>query len=142
MDGVGYLRDLFSELGGTRRCLYFGDLDPQGLLIPQEASKRARAVGLPEVEPDLWSYHHLLALASHLAQPWQGDPPSISLCQWLGASAQATHQLFLSRRRLAQEAVGWEFLKNQTPTPLRALDLTRVEVCTGSPDQSSSSSES
>jgi len=28
----------------------FGDLDPQGLLIPREASSRARSLGLPDVD--------------------------------------------------------------------------------------------
>ena len=40
VNGIRYLKDLFAELGGLRRVLYFGDLDPQGLLIPQEASGR------------------------------------------------------------------------------------------------------
>jgi hypothetical protein len=35
VDGIRYLKDLFAEIGSARRVLYFGDLDPQGLLIPQ-----------------------------------------------------------------------------------------------------------
>jgi len=27
-DGIRYLADIFNELGGPRRVLYFGDLDP------------------------------------------------------------------------------------------------------------------
>ena len=53
VDGIRYLKDLFAELGGPRRVFYFGDLDPQGLVIPQEASGRAQAAGLPAVEPHL-----------------------------------------------------------------------------------------
>jgi hypothetical protein len=50
VDGVRYLGDVFSELGGPRRIFYFGDLDPQGLLIPQEASSRAQGAGWPAIE--------------------------------------------------------------------------------------------
>src|SRR5262249_226893 len=38
VDGAPSLKEIFAALGGPRRVLYFGDLDPQGLLIPQEAS--------------------------------------------------------------------------------------------------------
>jgi hypothetical protein len=113
VDGIRYLNDIFTELGGLRRVLYFGDLDPQGLVIPQEASTRARAAGLSLVEPHLWSYRQLLILGAARAQPWEGDPPSSSLCDWLGPCAESGRQLFAARGRLAQEFVGWEFLVGQ-----------------------------
>jgi hypothetical protein len=62
MDSVSRLRDVFSEIGGTRRVLYFGDLDPQGLRIPRAASRLALRCDLPPIEPDLWSYSHLLSM--------------------------------------------------------------------------------
>ena len=113
MDGIAYLRDIFRELGGSRRVFYFGDLDPQGLVIPQEASARSRALDLPRIEPHLWSYEHLLTFRAAGAQPWSGDPPTGTLCDWLGACAEATRQLFATGQRLAQEHVGWEFLRRQ-----------------------------
>lgn len=110
-DGIRSLGDLLAALGGPRRVLYFGDLDPQGLLIPQEASHRAGAAGLPAVEPHLWSYRQLLRRGEGLVQPWEGEPPSSTLCDWLGDLAEPARQLFAAGRRLAQERVGWEFLQ-------------------------------
>jgi len=110
VDGIRYLKDLFAELGGSRRVLYFGDLDPQGLLIPQEASARAVAV-VSEIEPHLWSYRQLLALGVGHSQPWEGEPASSTLCDWLRTCAEPVRQLFATGRRLAQERVGWEFLR-------------------------------
>jgi hypothetical protein len=113
-DGVRYLPDLFNELAGPRRILYFGDLDPQGLVIPQEASTRARSLGLPPVEPHLWSYRQLLKLGH--AQPWEGDPVPPTLCDWLADCAEPARQLFATGQRLAQEHVGWEFLQGAQET--------------------------
>jgi hypothetical protein len=109
VDGVLSLREILASLGGERSVLYFGDLDPQGLLIPQVASARAHAAGLPAVSPHLWSYQHLLALGR--GQPWEGEPPSSTLCDWLETCAEPARQLFASGQRLAQERIGWEFLK-------------------------------
>ena len=111
-DGTRYLADIFNELGGPRRVLYFGDLDPQGLVIPQETSSRAQSLGLPAVEPHLWSYRQLLELGSGHGQPWEGEPPSPTLCDWLGEVAEPVRLLFNSGQRLAQEHVGWEFLQS------------------------------
>lgn len=113
-EGIRYLPDIFSELNGPRRVLYFGDLDPQGVRIPQEASNRSQAAGLPVVEPHHWSYHQLLTLGNGLGQPYEDEPGSSTLCDWLGDSAQPVRQLFASGKRLAQEHVGWEFLRDQT----------------------------
>ena len=112
-DGTRYLADIFAELGGTRRIYYFGDLDPQGLLIPQEASTHTQAVGWPAVEPHLWSYRELLKLGKDHGQSWEGEPPSSTLCDWLGECAEPARQVFASSQRLAQEHVGWEFLRSQ-----------------------------
>jgi len=114
VDGIRYLKDIFAELGGTRRVLYFGDLDPQGLLIPQEASGRAQAASLPAVEPHLWSYRELLRVGEGRGQAWEGEPPSSTLCDWVGEFADPVRQLFAAGKRLAQEHLGWEFLQGQT----------------------------
>jgi Uncharacterized protein conserved in bacteria C-term(DUF2220) len=113
-DGVHYLADIFAELGGPRRVFYFGDLDPQGLLIPQEASGRAKSAGLPAVEPHLWSYDALLRMPKERSQLWEGEPPSTTLCDWLDTLAQPARQLLATGRRLAQEHIGWEFLQGVT----------------------------
>lgn len=110
-DGIRYLPEIFAELGGPRPVLYFGDLDPQGLLIPQEASLRTQASGWPIIEPHLWSYRQLLTLGSGQTQPWEGEAPSPSLCEWMGILAEPVRKLFAEGRRLAQERVGWEFLQ-------------------------------
>lgn len=115
-DGVRYLPDIFAELGGVRRVLYFGDLDPQGLLIPQEASGRSRATGLPPVEPHLWSYRNLLALGNGRGRAYDGEPPSSTLCDWLADCAEPARQLLAAGQRLAQEHVGWEFLQQTKET--------------------------
>jgi hypothetical protein len=114
VDGIRSLSDIFATLGGPRRVLYFGDLDPQGLLIPQEASNRSQATGLPAVEPHLWSYRQLLALGNGRSQPWEGEPPSPTQCDWLSECAEPVRQLFGAGKRLAQEHVGWDFLQQIT----------------------------
>jgi hypothetical protein len=113
VDGIRSLNDIFAALNGPRRVFYFGDLDPQGLLIPHEASARAQAASLPAVEPHLWSYRELLKLGEGRGQPWEGEPPASTLCDWLGECAKPVRQLFAANQRLAQEHVGWEFLRTQ-----------------------------
>ncbi len=110
VDGVRYLPDLFSELGGPRPLLYFGDLDPQGLLIPQEASGRLKARGGQHIAPHLWSYRQLLEAGRCRVQPWDGDAPAPAVCDWLDDLAEPVRQLFARKQRLAQEFVGWELL--------------------------------
>lgn len=114
IDSATYLAEILTTLGGTRPIFYFGDLDPQGLLIPQEASARALAVGLPPVEPHLWGYRQLLAVTKGRRQPWEGEPPSSTLCDWLGDCAEPARRLFAANQRLAQEHIGWEFLQGAT----------------------------
>lgn len=112
-DGVRYLGDIFAEFGGPRRILYFGDLDPQGLLIPQEASNRAQAAGWPAIEAHQWSYRQLLKLGAGRGQPWEGEPASSTLCDWLGECAEPVRILLAAGQRLAQEHVGWDFIRRQ-----------------------------
>ncbi len=116
MDSVTYLAEIFKTLGGVRRVFYFGDLDPQGLLIPQEASSRAQAVGLPQVEPHLWSYRQLLTVVNPQRQRYEGEPPPSTLCDWLWDHAEPARQLFAAGQRLAQEHIGWEFLQTKAGT--------------------------
>jgi hypothetical protein len=110
MDSATYIAEIFQSLGGSRRVLYFGDLDPHGVRIPQMASKILQDAGLPAVEPHLWSYRQLLKLGAGHGQPYEGDPSSPTLCDWLGDCAEPARQLFAADQRLAQEFVGWDFL--------------------------------
>lgn len=115
VDGVRYLGDIFTELGGVRPVLYFGDLDPQGLLIPQEASNRLQSLGLSAIEPHLWSYRKLFSLGAGREQPWDTEIVTPTLCDWLVDCAEPARRLFASGRRIPQEFVGWEFLRSETP---------------------------
>ena len=115
VDGVRYLGDIFTELGSPRSIFYFGDLDPQGLLIPQEASSRAQAASWPNIEAHQWSYSQLLTLAAGRGQPSECERASSTLCDWLGDYADPVRKLFTAGERLAQEHVGWDFLKGRNP---------------------------
>ena len=114
-DGILYLPDLFAELGGVRRVLYFGDLDFAGLAIPQEASTRAQAAGLPAIEPHQWSYEQLLGLGTAGTASGPGEVPPLRLCDWLGPCAAPARRLLAAGQRLAQERVNWEFLRDHQP---------------------------
>jgi hypothetical protein len=117
LDSATYLGEIFKSLGSSPCILYFGDLDPRGLLIPQVASIRVQEVGLPPMEPHLWSYRQLLAVARDRGQAWEGEPPSSTLCDWLGDCAEPARKLFSAGLRLPQEFVGWEHLRNHTELP-------------------------
>jgi hypothetical protein len=53
----------------------------------------------------------LLTLGAGHGQPCDGKPLSSEHCDWLGECAEPARQLFAAGQRLAQEHVGWEFLK-------------------------------
>jgi hypothetical protein len=111
VDGIRYLDEVFAELGGQRRVFYFGDLDPQGLRIPQLAS--AEDFGLPHIEAHLTSYRWLLQLGSSKATLWDGtEPARREDCDWLGEFAAEAWTVLSGGKRLAQECVGWEFLSS------------------------------
>ena len=112
VDSVSRLSDIYAEVGGLRPVLYFGDLDPQGLRIPQLASAYAvsEKLNLPPVEPHLWSYRQLLSLGAGKEAPWEGEPASRPDCDWLNELADATWAILSDGKRLAQEYVGREFL--------------------------------
>ena len=111
IDGVRYLKDIFEEIGGERRIFYFGDIDPQGLAIPQDASRVACEMKLPVVEPHLWSYRHLLAVGRNHSQEYEMDLKTRPVWEWLEDCAAPVHQLFVEGRRIAQEHLGWEVLR-------------------------------
>lgn len=110
-DSVQYLSNIFDELGATREVVYFGDLDPLGLRIPQHASTYARAYGLPDIRPHIRSYEALLAHAN-AAQPCGGEPAERSDCEWLGTLAEHAWEVLRQGKRLPQEYVGFEKLES------------------------------
>ena len=122
-DSVTFLSEVFQELGGSRRVLYFGDLDPAGLRIPRVAAERARAAGLPPVEPHLWSYRELWRFlptepgdANAVADATEaGEEPDLQPADlaWLGDLSGTVAPLLRSGRRLAQEHVGWTHLSTR-----------------------------
>jgi hypothetical protein len=113
-DGIRYLDDIYAELGGYRRVLYFGDLDPQGLRIPQIASASIEHLALPRIEPHLPSYHWLLRLGSKKTALWYGsDPARREECNWMDELAEEAWAILSAGKWLAQEHVGWEFLASE-----------------------------
>jgi hypothetical protein len=118
IDSAVSLRDLFGELGGPKRVLYFGDLDPAGVRIPRVASARACAAGLPAIEPDLWSYRCLFERAKQLGGQFPCEQSAFAEedCLWLGPLASAARALFSGAQRIPQELIGWEFLQGCEPS--------------------------
>lgn len=112
-DGVAFLQEIFNEIGGSRTVRYFGDLDVQGVRIPLQANLIARALNLPVIEPDLWSYRHLLALG----RPMKNDSTEVLTDEdfaWFGVISPQVRALLHENCRLAQESIGWDFLREQT----------------------------
>jgi hypothetical protein len=92
---------------------YFGDLDAKGLATPQLANQRLAAAGLASVRPAAALYRLLLARARPAAVP---HPPAATavaeLVAWLPADLRELAAKILSGHRLAQEAVGYEQLRD------------------------------
>jgi len=117
MHSLGYVEEIFREIG-NRAVRYFGDLDPPGLRIPRLASAKAAGLGLPMIEPDLWSYRRLLELGYQKARPASGPLEcEAEDMEWLQTLANQAADLFARQCWLPQEHVGWEFLRNATWLP-------------------------
>jgi len=112
MDSVNRLREIFSEIGGTRRVLYFGDIDPQGLRIPRAASRLALHCDLPPIEPDLWSYTHLLSLGHQVPLGEVNDASDADL-EWIGKLGPDIRDMLNRGLRIAQERLNWDWLRLQ-----------------------------
>jgi hypothetical protein len=90
---------------------YFGDLDPDGLAIPQRAAAVATEHQLPAPRPARGLYQLLLA-----SPPQDNDRPLAAfaaqqLVSWLPADLQTPAATLLTHgKRIAQEAVGHRIL--------------------------------
>lgn len=113
-DSILRMTDIFTELGGPRRVLYFGDLDPAGIRIPRRASNIAQQAGLPPVEPDVQSFRWLLATGqTDVPLPEATGELDDEDRRWLGELSEQVEALLNTGRRLAQEHIGWDFLSRQ-----------------------------
>jgi hypothetical protein len=92
---------------------YFGDLDAKGLATPQLANQRLAAAGLPPVRPAAVLYRLLL---THGNPGLVDHPPAAAgladLVAWLPVGLRGPAVEVLTAHRLAQEAVGYERLRD------------------------------
>jgi hypothetical protein len=92
---------------------YFGDLDAKGLATPQLANRRLADAGLVPVRPAAALYRLLLATG---APAKVKHPPTTAalagLVAWLPAELRDAAAKLLAGHRLAQEAVGYERLRD------------------------------
>jgi hypothetical protein len=116
VEGIADLADITGrEIGAIR---YFGDLDVEGLRIPVAASALAERTGLPPVRPAIGLYARLLRAGR--PEPTTQVSPEVAaeLAAWLGTSlAPAAAAVLAGGRRLAQEAVGIEWLRDDQVWP-------------------------
>jgi len=96
----------------VEEVLYFGDIDPEGLRIPQAASRVARAASLPEIvaAPDL--YARLLANGKTSPGSIPVSPATAKrLARWLPEALRSEVEVLLVEgKRIAQEAIGTKAL--------------------------------
>jgi hypothetical protein len=91
------------------RILYVGDLDAEGLAIPQRAGITAELFGLPSPQPfkELWAL--LVVLADECGQPTVPVPAEVAaeLCTWFGETPLAAdvQRVLEAGVRVAQEAL-------------------------------------
>lgn len=96
-------------IDGISAVHYVGDLDAEGLAIPQRAARAAVAAGVPVPAPceDLWST--LVDLAGDYGQTVQPIPTEVAteLCVWFGRSdlRAAVQRLLEAGVRVPQEAL-------------------------------------
>lgn len=110
-DSVGFLAEIFREIGGVRLVRYFGDLDVAGLRIPQRASAKAERMKLPGVFAYRTCYRWLLNTAGGKSVPAGTDEvASRDECDWLGEDAADAWTVLSQGRRLAQEHLNAEVL--------------------------------
>jgi len=106
------LAEVVRSLSWDGRFFYFGDIDPEGLLIPLAASAALSTVELPPLTAHLGCYHRLLERASRVPLP-SGEKFGLPLDsrEWLGEDLASKIDPWFERGiRMPQELVGWEQL--------------------------------
>ena len=111
--GAAGLVEVVRSLSWDGRLFYFGDIDPEGLLIPLAASATLSTVEMPALSAHRGCYRRLLSRASAVPLPsgtrlglpedsrsWLGDDLAVEVEAW-----------FQRGIRVAQELVGWEELQ-------------------------------
>ncbi|MFE1100314.1 Wadjet anti-phage system protein JetD domain-containing protein [Nocardiopsis alba] len=96
---------------------YFGDLDLSGVRIPLKASHTASQLGLPAVQPTEMLYAALLSLGRprNAKEASATAMEAAQLASWLPMQHRAdTVNLLVEGKRLAQEWVGYRYLKRNT----------------------------
>lgn len=125
-DSVGFLAEIFREIGGARSVRYFGDIDVAGLRIPLRASVRAARTGLPGAVAYHACYRWLLLTAADRSVSTDSEEAvRRDECDWLGENADAAWAVLSRGHRLAQEHLNTEVLADCDPAtfPLEGSDL-------------------
>lgn len=96
--------------GNVAAVEYIGDIDQNGLSMPQRLNARlAQSHRTVHVVPLVFAYEHLLK--DVVFPPGEPAPVSGALVAWLPEPLASKAELLLKRReRRAQELVGWDFL--------------------------------
>jgi hypothetical protein len=102
-----------SKLAGVTDIAYYGDLDEDGLTIPQRANVTAAALGLPPVRPAAGLYRLLVGQDIRGAAPKEVDPiVAERRVAWLPATVRGqAASVIAAGHRLAQEATGAVLLR-------------------------------
>ena len=111
--GASGLQYLVREWAWDGRLFYFGDLDPEGLLIPLAASALLSTLDLPVFQPHDGCYRCLLQRANEVPLVSGEELHLPNGCrEWLGGTIATQLEPWFKRGiRLAQELVGWEVLR-------------------------------
>jgi hypothetical protein len=106
------LAEVVRPLSWDGRFVYFGDIDPEGLLIPLAASAALSNAEMPPLTAHHGCYQHLLERANQVSLPSGAKLGLPEDCQvWLRADLATKIEYWFDRGiRIPQELVGWEQL--------------------------------
>ncbi len=98
-----------TEIGAIDEIAYIGDLDAEGVAIPQRAAAAATGAGLPAPVPDLVQWQTLAEAADRYGQRVESVPAEVAaeLCAWFGDTelASAVETLLAEGVRVPQEVL-------------------------------------
>jgi hypothetical protein len=102
-----------ARLDGVTDIAYYGDLDEDGLTIPQRANVSGAALGLPPIRPAVGLYRLLLQQNIQGPAPKQVEPlVAERRVSWLPATLRRpVADILAAGNRLAQEATGTVLLR-------------------------------